>query len=255
MTRQQWQRVNGGFQRRMARWLGRRIYRIPHGAPIVTFTFDDFPRSALSIGGAILQARRSAGTYFVALSLANQKIATGEMFVRDDVSAVIADGHELGCHTFDHHPAWATKTATYVASVCENARQLIQLGVQSRFQTHSFPISYPRPWTKRQVAGRFRCCRGGGQTFNRGAVDLNYVSSFFLEQSRDQFHVIESVLAENAIAGGWLIFSTHDISDSPSRFGCTPDFFERVVEASIQSGAQILSMSAALNALGVPPLR
>jgi peptidoglycan/xylan/chitin deacetylase (PgdA/CDA1 family) len=239
----------------MARWLGRRLFRIPLGVPIVTFTFDDFPRSALLAGGTILQERHVAGTYFVALGLAHQEIATGKMFLRNDVSRVVAEGHELGCHTFDHHPAWESKTATYVESVLENARQLTQMGIQSRLQTHSFPISYPRPRTKRQIEGRFRCCRGGGQTFNHGRVDLNYVSSFFLEQSREKFHEIERVVAANAIAGGWLIFSTHDIAESPSRFGCTPAFFERVVNSSIRSGARILSMSAALNAVGVPPLR
>ena len=34
--------------------------------PVVSFTFDDFPRSALTVGGRVLRAHGWAGTYFTA---------------------------------------------------------------------------------------------------------------------------------------------------------------------------------------------
>ena len=43
------------LQRRAARWLGRRPCRIDLESPMISFTFDDFPRSALTNGGAILR--------------------------------------------------------------------------------------------------------------------------------------------------------------------------------------------------------
>jgi hypothetical protein len=119
-------------------------------------------------------------------------------------------------------------------------------------ETHSYPISYPRPKTKRLLATRFRACRGGGQIFNQRRIDLNYVSSFFLEQSRDDFDAIQRIVARNAEACGWLVFSTHDVCSNPTRFGCSPRLFEKVVGCSLHSGAQILPMSEALNAIGLP---
>ena len=59
--------------------------------------------------------------------------------------------------------------------------------------------------------------RGGGQTFNHGAVDLNYLSAFFLEQSRDNPAAIRQTIAANHAAGGWLIFATHDICEVKTR--------------------------------------
>jgi peptidoglycan/xylan/chitin deacetylase (PgdA/CDA1 family) len=180
---------------------------------------------------------------------------TGEIFGPDDVPVLLEHGHELGCHTFHHYPAWETAPSIYESSVDRNAASLAHaLGAYS-LQTHSYPISYPRPSTKRRLQRRFRGCRGGGQSFNQGTVDLCYLKSFFLEQSRDDFATIERLIAANAEAGGWLVFSTHDVCANPTRFGCTPDIFEKVVRSSVRSGAKILLMSAALDTFGVPNLQ
>jgi hypothetical protein len=50
-------------------------------------------------------------------------------------------------------------------------------------------------------------------------------------------------------AGGWLIFATHDVCEDHTRYGCTPELFEKVVEHSVGSGARLLSVSAALQAI------
>ena len=90
------------------------------------------------------------------------------------------------------------------------------------------------------MAKYFSCARGGGQTFNAGIVDLNYLKAFFIEQSRDNFDAIKQTIDGNARAKGWLIFATHDVCDQPTRFGCFPGFFEKVVDYAIQSKATIL---------------
>ena len=247
-------RIAGAYARRMAKWFGRRPATLAPDRPVITFTFDDFPRSAAIEGRAILEEFGSLGTYFIAYGLMGQSTATGEIFQAEDVHKVIERGHELGCHTYDHLPAWSTPPAAYEQSVKRNATSLKSILGTSRLQSHSFPISYPRPSTKRRLSRRFRACRGGGQTFNAGSVDLNYLSSFFLEQSRDNLPAVERIIAANAAAGGWLIFSTHDISPNPTRFGCTPTFFAQVVQIAARSGARIQSMSSALDAKAVPQL-
>jgi len=246
-----WSRLHGAYARRMSRWFGRRPFVIRPNRPLVTFTFDDFPRSALAAGGSILVTNGARGTYFVAMGLAGKVIETGPMFVPADLEPLIAAGHELACHTCEHLPAWKTSPSAYVDSVERNARALASLSRPVRPVTHSYPISYPRPSSKRRLASRFRACRFGGQSLNRDSVDLNALNSFFIEQSVHDFATIENLIATNSAQKGWLIFSTHDVSENPTRYGCTPALFEQIVRRTRGSGTTILTMSAALDELGV----
>jgi peptidoglycan/xylan/chitin deacetylase (PgdA/CDA1 family) len=165
---------------------------------------------------------------------------TGEIFHPEDLRRLTEHGHELGCHTFGHCAAWETSPAAFEASVVHNADALRQLIPGAEFHTHSYPITNPRPDTKRRCARHFACCRGGGQTFNASSVDLNYLSAFFLEQSRDRPDAIKEAIRLNRVAGGWLILATHDVCDQPTQFGCSPDLFEDIVGHAVKSGAKIL---------------
>ncbi len=235
-----WARARQALQRRMAKWCGRRSFTLPEGRALVSFSFDDFPRSALSNGGNILERFGLAGTYYASFGLMAQTTPTGEAFLPDDVKPLLNRGHELGCHTFDHCPAWETEPSIFEASINKNREALHRLAPGTECHTLSYPISYPRPDTKRRAATHFACCRGGGQTFNAGRMDLNYLSAFFLEQSRDQPGEVKALIEHNRRAGGWLIFATHDVCERPTRYGCTPGFFEDIVRHAVESGAEIL---------------
>lgn len=242
-------RAGRACQRRAARWLGRRPFTFAPGRPIVSFTFDDFPRSALLEAGAILQEFDVHATYYTALGLAGRTTVCGAMFDDDDLACLLDLGHELGCHTHDHCPAWETSPAAFEASVLQNAAALRQRFRHARFRSLSYPISYPRPETKDRLARHFVCCRGGGQTFNLGTVDLNYLSAFFLEQSIHHPAAVREIIAANHAAGGWLIFATHDVTAAPSPYGCTPQFFREAVRLAVDSGARILPVSRAWDAV------
>ena len=193
----------------------------------------------------MLEQAGLAGTYYASLGLMKQTIATGEIFSPEDLPGLLAHGHELACHTYNHCPAWETSASAFEASVLENAKVLQQLMPGQKLQNHSYPISWPRPDTKRRVANYFATCRGGGQTFNCGRVDLNYLAAFFLEQSRHRPDVIKDVIDQNQRAGGWLIFATHDVCAQPTRYGVTPELFQEVVGWAAESGAQVLPVHQA----------
>jgi peptidoglycan/xylan/chitin deacetylase (PgdA/CDA1 family) len=243
-------RAQGRYQRTSARYFCRKPFRIYSATPIISFTFDDFPRSAWLAGGAILQSFGVRGTYYVSLGLMGKQIETGNMFLADDVHALVGQGHELGCHTFNHSHAWNTRPEPFEAAILENRQALEKLVPGTSFKTLSYPISVPRVQIKRRVSKYFACCRGGGQTFNAETIDLNNVSAFFLEQSRENPDAIRRVVDENCRAKGWLIFATHDVSESPTRWGCTTELFESVVRYSVNSGAQILPVFSAYEVLG-----
>jgi glycosyltransferase involved in cell wall biosynthesis/peptidoglycan/xylan/chitin deacetylase (PgdA/CDA1 family) len=253
--RSPWSIVTGQYQRRAASLVFRKPFSIQTQRPLVSFTFDDFPRSALMSGGAILDRQGLAGTYYASLGLAGKETPSGRIFSPDDLKILFEQGHELGCHTFSHLDSWATAPEAFESSITENQAALSGLFPGAKFQTFAYPISLPRPLSKAKITPHFQACRGGGQTFNVGTVDLNQLSAYFLEKSRDNFHAIRDIVDRNRQARGWLIFATHDVSDNPTPFGCTPEFFERVVRYVVNSDAQIVPVVEALGILGVPGCR
>lgn len=244
-----WARVQGRYARTTNRLFFRRPFAISTQVPFISFTFDDFPRSALHTGGAILRSFGLAGTYYASFGLMGKQAPAGAMFVPEDLNALFAQGHELGCHTFGHYDSWKTETGIFEDSIIENKRALSELCPEASFKTFSYPIQPPRIRTKRKVARHFACCRGGGQTFNAGTADLNYLFSYFLEKSRGYPAEVKNLIERNRQDRGWLIFSTHDISKDPTPFGCTPDYFEDIVQCAVASGARILPVVQAWEAL------
>jgi peptidoglycan/xylan/chitin deacetylase (PgdA/CDA1 family) len=229
----------------MAEHLGRRTVQLNPRFPIISFTFDDFPRSALHQGGAILVRHEVRGTYYTSLGLMGQEIPAGVGFSIEDLRQTVNDGHELGCHTFAHCHAWKTKPSVFEQSIIENRRTLGRLVPGAHFASLSYPIDYPRPQTKRRTARHFICARGGGQTFNVGATDANNLRAFFLEKSRDNPGAIKKMIDENNRSRGWLIFATHDVCENPSAYGCTPGLFEEIVHYAVKSGATLLPVGKA----------
>lgn len=189
------------------------------------------------------------GTYYVSLGLAGKQIETGTMFLEDDLRAAAQQGHELGCHTFSHSHSWETAPQSFEAEIVKNREALQQVIPGASFKTLSFPIGQPRARTKKRASKYFSCCRGGGQTFNVGEADLNCLSAYFLEQSRENPGAIKRIIDQNSDAGGWLIFATHDVSQDPTHWGCTPALFEDIVQYAVKSGAEILPVFQAYEAL------
>jgi hypothetical protein len=219
---------------------------------LISFTFDDFPQSALLMGGAILNRFGLAGTYYASLGVLGSETPSGKIFVASDLTTLFEKGHELGCHTFSHCDSWNTETSVFENSLIENRAALSRLVPGAEFRSFSYPISLPRPRTKAKTADYFLSCRGGGQTLNVGNADLNQLSAYFLEKSRDNIQAVKNLIDRNRQACGWLIFATHDVSDTPTPFGCTPAFLESVVQYAIGSGALILPVAKALEVLGAP---
>jgi peptidoglycan/xylan/chitin deacetylase (PgdA/CDA1 family) len=244
-----WARARRYYQRNVSRLLFRRRLSIRSARPLVSFTFDDFPRSALLAGGSILARYGMAGTYYTALGLLGTEGPSGLLFVLEDLKALLGQGHELGCHTFSHCDSWDTDSVTFEDAIIQNRNALGQMIPGAKFASFSYPISEPTPLNKRKAGKHFLCCRGGGQTFNVGTVDVNQLWSYFLEKTRDQIQPVVDLIEANREARGWLIFSTHDICASPSPYGCTEQYFEKVVQLAVASGARILPVCSALEAI------
>jgi peptidoglycan/xylan/chitin deacetylase (PgdA/CDA1 family) len=239
----------GRYQRSIGGLLFRRPFLINSERPIISFTFDDFPASALSVGGEILNGFGRTGTYYASFGLLDTEAPTGRIFASVDLEQLLRQSHEIGCHTFAHCDAWKTNPGVFEAEVRKNRMALNRIIPGGEFRTLSYPISPPRPLTKKRIAKFFECCRAGGQTTNVGTVDLSQLSGYFIEKAGESVSTLRTVIDRNRELRGWLIFATHDVSDNPTRFGCTPRLFEQVVRYAVQSDALVLPVAAALEAL------
>ena len=119
------------------------------------------------------------------------------------------------------------------------------------FRTFSYPRTTPRPAIKRAAGALYACCRGGGQIPNVRKVDLNLLNSYFIDaRNRDDLDAMKRAIDDTCESTGWLIFSTHDIDEHPSPYGCTPGVFEDLVEYARSAGPAILPVYEAWAQLG-----
>ena len=243
----------GRLKNRYRTGLSRSFYKrtLPLRSPIaiVSFTFDDFPRSALQAGGDILGRHGFRGTFYASMGRMGDDTVVGKLFGPDDLAALASRGHELGCHTFGHVDSWKTPPEVFEGSILKNAGAVREIMPGFIFRTFSYPFCEPHPRLKKRASRYFSCCRGGGQSANIGSADLNLINAFFLEKSRGDPAGLRRVVDQNREARGWLILATHDISTDPSPFGCHPAFFEDVVKYVADSGSAVLPVFEAYQAL------
>ena len=236
------------YRRIASKYLFRRIFNINLPCAIISFSFDDAPETAFTNGGEILKKYDAVATYYMSLGKLGIESPSGPIATYEVLINAIKEGHELGCHTFDHRHSWETKTENFVESVVKNRETLSSLIPNSQFQSLAYPICDPKPATKLKMSKLFECCRGGDQGFNIGPTDLNLLNAFFLDSRiGDPIDKIKVLIDQNTKEKGWLIFATHDVDDRPSKYGCSKNFLEKTVCHSVQSGSLLLPVGKACN--------
>lgn len=233
--------------------LGRLYQRlVPLGerGPIVSFSFDDFPRTAYSVGGGILEGLGVRGTYYAAVGLMNSSNELGEQSRPDDLRSLLESGHELASHTFAHISCHAVSIAAFLAEVNRGQDALAEMtGV--RPSGFAYPFGDVTLQAKKTLGPKLTSSRGIFPGFNGPAVDLNLLRANRLYGDRKNLPKAEKLITENARRKSWLIFFTHDIRPQPSPWGCTPELFESVAGFAVRSGSRILTIQEALTQMGV----
>jgi peptidoglycan/xylan/chitin deacetylase (PgdA/CDA1 family) len=236
--------------REIGGFLCTRPARINWPGGVVSFTFDDFPRSAWVNGGAILEKYDRRGTYYTAMGLAGTASNLGPMFTFDDLRAAHAQGHEIACHTFSHRDCARVPAAEIAREIDKNTDALSQALGGAAVANFAYPFGGVSQSAKHALARRFASCRGTGRGLIRGTADLADLpgtSLYSQNFDRDQLcQLIEDAQAENA----WLIFYTHDVAEEPSPFGCTPAQFQSIVAYAAENTA-VLPVRDVLAGLGL----
>jgi hypothetical protein len=101
-----------------------------------------------------------------------------------------------------------------------------------------------------QLQKRFDSCRGVYQGINAGVADLGMLRAIDLYDRTLTKDKLQRVLAETQKRNGWLIFTTHDVAETPSWIGCSPRLLDEVIAAVTAEGMQCLPIRDALTAIG-----
>jgi peptidoglycan/xylan/chitin deacetylase (PgdA/CDA1 family) len=223
--------------------LARRDVLIPRGRPLISFSFDDFPRTALTVGGSILQDAGVRGTYYAAPGLLNTLNGLGPQFSTEDLFDLLAAGHELASHTYSHASARTTGLAQYVHEVEKGYQTLTQtLGLNASRQ-FAYPYGEITLRVKRTVGPKMQSCRGVYPGLNGPHVDLNLLRANRMYGDTDELPQAKALIDENSRKGSWLIFYTHDVRLKPSPYGCTPALLQQIVRTAVESGARITTVA------------
>jgi peptidoglycan/xylan/chitin deacetylase (PgdA/CDA1 family) len=215
--------------------------------PIVSFSFDDFPRSAVTEGGTILKNFGARGTYYASISLMNTCNELGEQFRREDLDALLADGHELGSHTFGHISCRSVSSSQFAKDV-EKGRQTIQeLTGREDSANFAFPFGDVTLGARRVLNARLASCRSNWRGLNGRHFDLSLLRANSLYGQDDS--AAKQLIVENERRSSWLIFYTHDVRPNPSKFGCSPSLLESVVSFAVRRGSRVMTVADVLGQL------
>lgn len=233
----------GKLNRVRARVLARATTRVRSDARLVSFTFDDFPKSAAEIGAQMLERVGARGTYYAATGLMGGDGPHGALFDANDIARLRAAGHEIAEHSFNHIDYAQTPSTEVLADLDASASQREQLGLDPHATAFAYPYGEVSPAAKRLIARRFATARGVRAGVNRGVCDRALLRATPIEDLRRT--VIDTAIEDFDRHGGWLIFYAHDVCDHPSEWGCTPALLEQTIERARAVGGQLTPVSAA----------
>lgn len=217
---------------------------------VLSLTFDDFPRSAWTVGGPVLAAHGVKATFYVCGGHEGAIFEGQEQFHAADLEACVAAGHEIGCHGFNHAAAAHAPRADF-EQVIEANRLYLRDRIGREAAHFAYPYGYVSFGAKALAAQRFITARGVRGGINRARVDRALIGAEGFEARKLARRPIAPVLEDLAARGGWLTLYSHDVSAHPSPFGCTPADLHTLLNLADRLGLAVETMSAATQRVGL----
>ena len=245
--------VGAKTRRFLARSIRRKTLALRQSPAIVTFTFDDVAASACTVGGPILEQHGIRGTFYVAGAGYGAPSPGGLLASADQLRAIWANGHEIGCHTYSHRAVPQISLRELGAELDRNERELKKINSKVVARNFAYPYGDMSIGTKYYVENRFDSCRSVHAGINSGIADLGALRACPLEDASIDRSGIAALIARTFQVRGWLIFYSHDVAERPSRHGVTPALLEWAVRTARNSGCVVTTVAGALELIGGGP--
>jgi peptidoglycan/xylan/chitin deacetylase (PgdA/CDA1 family) len=235
------------LERRAAMLWRTRPVMLDNPRPLVSFTFDDCPVSAVRTGASILEARGVRGTFYVCGGLAGTDWENGPQFTKDDLVGLSAAGHEIGCHTYSHRSAYAVSGQTFAEDLERNRAFLAGVLGDHPVETFAFPYGHVTLAARRAAAKAYSAVRGVYPGVNAGHIDLALLDAVTIPAQTPRGDAwLEPWIEDARRRNGWLILIAHDIAPDPSPYGATPETLAAAVDRCRAEGFEIRPVRDAL---------
>jgi peptidoglycan/xylan/chitin deacetylase (PgdA/CDA1 family) len=224
-------------QRRVVQWRKACHAIVAPDRPVVTFTFDDFPKSALN-GADIIEAHGGRAGFYACTSMMGQRSPVmGEMFDADTLAELRDRGHEVGAHTHSHVDCACARLEQVERDIGENLVTLAEAGHDQTVSAFAFPYGETSYHAKRWVGDVFATGRGILPGVNAGDVDRSQLRAVELGDSAWHRKRALAALKTCIDTKGWIFFFTHDVGTNPTRYGAPADLIEELTVRALDSGA------------------
>jgi len=233
-------------RRRLSRRLARRVTGLIRVAPLMrssrdfhlSVAFDDCPDSACTHGVDLLDRLDARATFYVASGLLGQDSASGRIATAPRLRALQDAGHEIALHGHGHHDLSRLSVAQAVSDIERNVKELRDCLGAPPSPHFAYPYGETTLPLKRALAPILATARGVRSGVNRGAADRMQLFACDLGRHRPT-HMSDARarMKQAAKTGGWVILFTHDVRETPSRFGVTPQDLDLLVRQALALGA------------------
>ncbi|MEZ5937030.1 MAG: polysaccharide deacetylase family protein [Hyphomonadaceae bacterium] len=243
--------IGARLQRRLTQHRHAARVHIASDRPVVTFSFDDFPRSALN-GADELERLGARGCFYASTGFAGQKRSSlGEMYAPSDLVDLQQRGHEIGAHTHAHIDCARMDAEKVHTDIAECLMQLESMGLSDDIASFAWPYGETTRALKRWAADHFVTARGVLPGVNTGRTDRAQLHAVELGDTRAHRNRARAAIKSCVQSNGWLIFFTHDVSASPTPFGVTPRHIRDLADEALELGAVIETPIDAARRTGV----
>jgi peptidoglycan/xylan/chitin deacetylase (PgdA/CDA1 family) len=213
---------------------------------VVSFTFDDFPKSAWTVGGDILARYGALATYYTAGMFCGRTVDGIEYYDRNDLLGVYAAGHEIGDHTYSHNHGRKIESQHLITDIARNTSFIQEILGDVVPTSFAYPYGEASFRTKRLCAGQFACCRGTEFGINRGFIDLSQLRIVSLEIRMQHTEEVSKSIDIASRIPSWIIFLTHDVAENASIWGSRPEMLVAALSKVREAGLEILTVKDAL---------
>jgi peptidoglycan/xylan/chitin deacetylase (PgdA/CDA1 family) len=234
------------LERRVVQW--RTASRLPGPRrPIVSFTFDDFPKSAGDTGADIVEGIGGRACFYACSSMAGIQTVSGEMFDSQDIAALTRAGHEIGGHTRSHLDCARAGLEDVLSDISGGIEDLRAMGLRDPVRQFAYPFGETGYGLKRALADRFDGARGILGGLNGPGNDRVQLRAVELDGDEDSLPRALSLLEEAMRRPAWMIVFTHDVRAKPGPWGVQPAILRKLAHAVRDAGAAVLTPSQAID--------
>ncbi len=218
---------------------------------IVSFTFDDFPKSALN-GADIIETFGGKAGFYACTQFLGRTSPMGEMYDTQTLRELTDREHEIGAHSHSHLDCAKVTPEAASQDMEDCVRRLQDLGVNGPISSMAYPYGETTFSIKQSMTSMFDIGRGILPGQNVGRIDRMQLRAYQLNDHpltvERAFNALNAAIANGS---SWLIFFSHDVDRDHTKYGVHPDTIRGLCHKAVDAGAVLAAPYAAAQMCGV----